>query len=115
MQLKGELTTKTGKKLVLNYKALVLFEEISGDSVFRIFTNMEQGTLPTLANMRDFILAALRADDDHATVDDAYEILNEEPDLFYQLVAASQPRAGDISEPETKKKPVKKSRVNTHP
>lgn len=116
IQLKGEVQSASGKTLVLNYQALTTFEEISGESAFDIFGQLDTGSVPRLSVMRDFIVAALSVRYPDATAQDAYDILNDEPDVFYKLIQASMPKADDVSETgDTKKKTTKKAPANTNP
>ena len=114
IQLKGEVQSKDGKTLVLNYQALTVYEEISGNSAFDIFGQLDTGAVPKLSDMRDFILASLQVKYPESTQQDAYEILNEEPDVFYKLIQASMPKPED-TEPDTKKKAPRKPSGNTTP
>lgn len=117
MQLLGEIKSKNGKNLVLNFKAMVVYEEISGESIFTLIDSFGNGTLPKLSSIRDLVYAALVTKHPDATVEDAYEILNEESDIFYRLIGAAMPKAEDEPQGEeaTKKKTVSKARTGTRP
>ncbi len=105
-RFKGEYTTSTGIKLVMDYNALATFEDISdGISAPQFLSDMEKGQTK-IKDVRAFTLALMLRHQPDADLNDAGDLLSEcGIDVITSTVLAASP------EPEeTGKKPPRKTK-----